>query len=133
VEFYFEDPIYKHTQKWVVECKSQRRAVSHKDINSNNIDTLLKSKNANGDLLVCKYDATAPLKRIFREYNLKNNFKYVIWNGSQLWHKCIKSLSLIEAFFPEYYKVNYLANNAISNYTALIEKFEDKLEKEDVK
>ena len=131
VEFHFEDAIYSHTQTWIVECKSQKRAVSLKDIHSNNIDTLLKTKSANGYLLICKNDATASLKRIFSEYNNKNEFKYIIWNGTQLWHKFIKSLSLLKAFFPEFYRENYLNNNAIENYDEYIKKYENKLNMED--
>jgi hypothetical protein len=130
VEFHFEDAIERHSQKWIVECKSQKRAVSIKNINSNNIDTILQSKGANGYLLVCKNDATSSLKRIFQQYNERNKFKYVIWNGSQLWHKLIRNLSLIEAFFPDYYKEYYIKNKAIDNYAGFVEKFGSKLKEE---
>jgi hypothetical protein len=133
VEFHFEDAIYRHTQKWVVECKSQARAVSLNDINSNNIETLLHSKGANGYLLVCKNDATASLKRIFQEINNNNKHKCIIWNGSQLWHKFINSLSLIQAFFPDFYKENFLKNNAKEYFDEFVKKFETKLNMEDTK
>jgi len=127
VEFHFEDAIYRHSQKWIVECKSQNKAVGPKDINTNNIDAIIRSKGANGYLLVCRNDATASLKRIFQSRNNESQHKYVIWNGNQLWHKFIRSLSLIQAFFPEYYRVNYLNNNAAVNYEELIKRFEKKL------
>lgn len=127
VEFYFEDAINRHSQRWVVECKSQNRAVSLKDINTNNIESILKSKSANGYLLVCKNDATASLKRIFSNCNKNSPNKYIVWNGSQLWHKLIKHLSLIEAFFPSYYRENYLANKAEDKFNTLVKKFEAKL------
>lgn len=130
VEFHFEDAIYRHSHKWVVECKSQKRAVSSKDINMNNIEGILKSKSANGYLLVCKNDATASLKRTFNDCNSKYANKYIIWNGSQLWHKLIKHLSLIEAFFPNYYRENYQTNNAEKKFEKFVKQFEEQLKKE---
>lgn len=130
VEFHFEDAIYRHSQKWIIECKSQKRAVSAKDINTNNIETIMKSKSANGYLLVCKNDATASLKRIFNGCNSNSYNKYIIWNGSQLWHKLIKHLSLIEAFFPNFYRENYQANNAEAKYEELVKQYEEQLNKD---
>jgi hypothetical protein len=122
VEFYFEDPIYKHTQKWVIECKSQKKAVGPDS-----------SKGANGYLLVCKNDATASLKRMFENCSKESNKEFIIWNGSQLWHKFIKSKSLIQAFFPKYYQDSFQNNNAEDTYNELVKKYENKILGEDKK
>lgn len=127
VEFHFEDAISKHTHRWVVECKSQKKAVSPTDINTKSIEAILKSKSANGYLLICRNDATASLKRIFKGCNENGTTKYMVWNGSQLWHKLIKHMSLIEAFFPDYYRDKYLNNNAEDNYEKFVQQFEEKL------
>lgn len=130
VEFHFEDAIHRHSHRWIVECKSQKRAVSLEDLSTNNLETLLKAKSANGYLLVCKNDATAKLKRIFKECNSNGSTKYVIWNGTHFWHELIKHLSLIEAFFPIYYRENYLNNKAEATFEKLVKQFEEKLNKE---
>jgi len=127
VEFVFEDAIGKHSHRWVVECKSQKRAVGPKDINTSIVDTIIKSKRAKGYLLVCKSDATSSLKRIFKDYNSQNEHDYIVWNGSQLWHKFIKSLKLIEAFFPEYFRKNYIQNNAAESFNNYVSKFENEI------
>lgn len=125
VEFIYEDAIHSHSQKWIIECKSQKTAVRLDDLHTNNIDILLRAKGAVGYLLVCKTDATASLKRIFSESNGHN--KYVIWNGTQLWHKLIKSISILQAFFPVYYRKNFIDNQAKDQFASLVEKFEQQI------
>lgn len=127
VEFHFEDVIGRHCHRWVIECKSQKKAVSLEDISTNNLETILKAKSANGYLLICKNDATAKLKRIFADLNSNGTSKYVIWNGGELWHRLIKRLSLLQAFFPDYYRINFLNNNAKIDYDELVKRFEEKL------
>jgi hypothetical protein len=130
VEFYFEDAISEHTQKWVVECKSQKKVVGASDINTNNIELILKAKNASGYLLVCKNDASSTLKRIFKAWNDKNHCKYVVWNGSQLWHKIIERKNILKAFFPEFYRHNFSNTNVETTYDELINEFKEKLKRE---
>jgi hypothetical protein len=103
VDFVFEDIITEHKHRWVVECKCYEKSVGCKDINTNNIDIILNSKDADGYLLVCKKDASSSLKRLFDANNERKKKKYIVWNGDQLWHLCIQFQSLIKAFFPNYY------------------------------
>lgn len=124
VEFHFEDAIQKHSYKWVVECKSSNKAVGSSDINSNNLNTILQSKNANGYLLVCKNDASASVKRIFNSLN-GTNYQYIIWNGSQLWHKLIKSKNLIKAFFPDYYMKYFVEEKVEDTFNELFQKLKN--------
>lgn len=129
VEFHFEDAIKRHSHRWVIECKSQKKAVGNKDINTNNIYGILKSNNAQGYLLVCKTDATSTLKRWFKEMNNNENVDFIIWNGSQLWRKFVKRESLLMAFFPEYYKEKFIDTNDKENFELLYKKFEKKIKK----
>lgn len=122
VEFIFEDIISKHSQRWVVECKCHKTAIGVKDINTNNIRTIIDNKKANGYLLVCKKDASSSLKRMFNENNEKNEKKYYIWNGVQFWHQCIKFQSIIEAFFPDYYNRLFVKDEEA--FSTLTDKFE---------
>jgi hypothetical protein len=131
VEFKFYDGIGKHKKKWIIECKSQTKAVGPDRINRNRIDNAIQAKSACGYLLVCKSDATTSLKRMFDEYSRESEASFVIWNGSQLWHRFIESKSLIQAFFPEYYQANFRNNNAEESYLELINKYEKKLKMED--
>jgi len=129
VEFHFEDPIGRHCHKWVIECKSQANAVSPKDIPSS-IETILRSNKAKGYLLICKYDATASLKRHFKKNkeNSNSEFDYVIWDGTQLWDYFSKHLTFIEQHFPKYYFENYVKNKALENYESFVNDFSQKLE-----
>lgn len=127
VEFIFEDTIFSHSHRWVVECKSQKRAVNLKDINFNSVNAILEANNAQGYLLICKNDATAQLKRNFNSMNSKSHYKYITWNGSHLWRKFCESKSLLEAFFADYYKKYFIDNNAENEYISLINKFNTKL------
>lgn len=133
VEFHFEDAISRHFHRWVIECKSQKKAVSLDDISTNNLESILKAKSANGYLLICKNDATAKLKRIFNNLNSKGENRYIIWSGDELWHRLIKRLSLIQAFFPDYYRTNFLNNNAAIDYDELVKRFEEKLKSNEKK
>lgn len=130
VEFYFEDAICEHTQRWIVECKSQKKAVGSRDINTNNIETILRAKNASGYLLVCKNDATASLKRIFSDLNNRNGCKYMVWNGSQLWHKIMERKNILKAFFPDFYRHNFSNTDIESKYNELINEFNEKFKRE---
>jgi len=128
VEFYFEDAIGRHSHKWIIECKSQKQAVNKNNI-TNNLEMLLNSKAANGYLLICKNDATSSLKRTFQDLNKKGNHKYVIWNGSQLWHKFISRKTFLQAFFWDYYQENFVNNNAENLFNDKIKEFEVELKK----
>lgn len=125
VDFHFEDAIGKHTHRWVVECKSQKRTVGNKDINTNNLYSILDSNKAVGYLLVCKNDASSQLKKLLKE---NDKLKSVIWNGAQFWRKLISSESLIKSFFPEYYQQNFIVNNAKENFESAFEQYEIKIE-----
>lgn len=130
VEFHFEDVIKRHSHRWVIECKSQKRAVSPDDVDIKNICAILKTNKANGYLLVCKTDATAKLKRWFKDMNDDiNEADYIIWNGSQLWRKFSNRESLLKAFFPNYYNEKFIASKDKENYELLVEKFEQKFNK----
>lgn len=130
VEFFFEDAICKHSQKWIVECKSHKKAIGPDLVNTNKIFSTIDAKGASGYLLVCKNDATASLKRKLNECSVESKKKFIIWNGSQLWHKFIKRKSLIQAFFLEYYQEKFQDNNAEKKYNELVKKFENKISEE---
>jgi hypothetical protein len=126
VDFHFEDAIGKHRHRWVVECKSQKKSVGNRDVNTNNLYSILESKQADGYLLVCVSDASSQLKSLL---NANQKLKSVIWNGTQLWRKLIGSESLIKSFFPEYYQANFISNNAKSDFDSAFEAFTKKQEK----
>lgn len=126
VDFHFEDAIGKHTHRWVVECKSQKKAVGSRDINSENLGLILDNKDANGYLLVCVSDASTSLKQLL---NNNKRVKSVVWNGTQLWHKLIGSKKIIQSFFPEYYKTYFEENRAIERFDDAFSKFSKQLEK----
>ena len=125
VDFHFEDAIGKHTHRWVVECKSQKRAVGNKDINTNNLYSIIDINNASGYLLVCKNDASSQLKKLLKE---NNKLQTVVWNGAQLWRKIIGSESILKSFFPKYYRENFIVNNAKENFENAFTQFEKQIE-----
>ena len=127
VDFYFEDAIGRHSHRWIIECKSQKRAVSLKDINGSSLEVILRSNKANGYLLICRNDATAQLKRLFKNNKTNGNYDYIVWNGTQLWHKISKNLKFIETFFPKYYHENYVQNKAKAEFENLVETFSNEL------
>lgn len=129
VEFHFEDAIRRHSHRWVVECKSQKKAVGNSDLNTNGIDAILKSNRADGYLLVCKSDASGSLKRWFKQMNQNEKTDYVIWNGSQLWRKFVQRESLIMAFFPEYYKEKFIDSKDKQNFEFIVKQLEQGIEK----
>ncbi len=124
VDFHFEDAIGKHSHRWVVECKSQKKAVGNRDVNFDNLSLILDNKNANGYLLVCVSDASTSLKTL-----LSNNkrIKTVVWNGTQFWHKLISSKKIIQSFFPEYYQQYFLDNGAIEEFDSVFSKYEKQI------
>lgn len=111
VEFFYEDVIDSHSNRWVVECKCHKKNICERDIDGQNIDMILKQHNAIGYLLVCKQDASSSLKRRFSDLNKTGTNRYVVWNGHQFWHKCIEFESFIQAFFPDYYRL-YIARDS---------------------
>ncbi|MEZ4854694.1 restriction endonuclease [Flavobacterium sp.] len=125
VDFHFEDTIGKHTHRWVVECKSQKRAVGTRDINSANLNLILNSKDADGYLLVCVSDASSSLKQLL---NGNKKVKSVVWNGAQLWHKFTVSESLLKSFFPKYYHEYFIQNKAKENFENAFTQFEKQIE-----
>lgn len=130
VEFHFEDVIKKHTHRWVIECKSQKQAVSPNDVDTKNIGIVLKTNKANGYLLVCKTDATAKLKRWFKNMNdNEDEADYIIWNGSQLWRKFSNRESLLKAFFPSYYQEKFIETKDKENFEFLYQKYAKKIKK----
>lgn len=122
VEFFFEDVIDSHSVRWVVECKCHTKNIGERDIDGQNIELILKQHNATGYLLVCKKDASTSLKRRFDSLNEKGTNRYVIWNGHQLWHKCIEFESFIKAFFPLYYNM-YIVKDE-KEFLSLADKYE---------
>lgn len=127
VDFHFEDAIKKHSHRWVIECKSQKRTVNPEDINSNSLDLVLKSNKANGYLLVCKSDATAKLKRLLRSLKEDKNYDYEIWNGEQLWMKFSQRKSILQAFFPEFYKEKFVDSSDEKNYEEFYKIYQKKI------
>lgn len=125
VDFHFEDAIGKHTHRWVVECKSQKKAVGNRDINSENLGLIIDNKNANGYLLVCVSDASTSLKQLL---NNNKKVKSVVWNGSQLWHKLVGSKKILQSFFPEYYYEYFVKNGAIEKFENAFNNFEKQIE-----
>lgn len=123
VDFHFEDAIGKHTHRWVVECKSQKRAVGNRDINSSNLGLIIENKKANGYLLVCVSDASTSLKELLNN----NKTKSIVWNGSQLWHKLIDSKKIIESFFPDYYYEYFVKNKALEKFDSEFNKYEKQM------
>lgn len=125
VDFHFEDAIGKHRHRWVVECKSQKKAVGNKDINTNNLIAILRNKDADGYLLVCVNDASSQLKSLL---NGISELKSVVWNGTQLWRKLVASESLIKSFFPDHYQANFIDNNAKNAFDKAFETYSKKQE-----
>lgn len=126
VDFHFEDAIGKHTHRWVIECKSQKRAVGNSHINTNNLGAIIKRKKANGFLLVCINDATSSLKELIN--GLKDDYRIEVWNGVQLWHKFIASESFLKSFFPKYYQEYFIQNKAKENFENAFTQFEKQIE-----
>ncbi len=122
VEFFYEDVIDNHSNRWVVECKCHNENIKERDIDGHNIDMILKQHNANGYLLVCKKDASSSLKRRFNSLNKNGSNRYVIWNGHQFWHKCIEFESFIKAFFPQFYN-KYIVKDE-KEFSSLANKYE---------
>ena len=116
VEFYFEDAISRHTKKWVVECKSQSRVVGNRDINLDNLQTILRTNKADGYLLVCKTDASTSLKRAFKSLNDLGNETFEVWNGTHLWSQYSKREGFLQAFFPDYYRETFIESGAKKNF-----------------
>jgi hypothetical protein len=126
VDFHFEDAIGKHTQRWVVECKSKKRNVGNSDLNLNNLSAIIKSKKANGYLLVCISDATTSLQELMNCF--KEEFKIEIWNGTQLWRKLVGIESIIKSYFPDYYNEKFIINNAKKDFENAFNNFEKQIE-----
>ena len=124
VDFHFKDAIGKHNHRWVVECKSQNRSVGNRDININNLYGILKSKKANGYLLVCKSNASSQLKRLLEE---NEEIHSVIWSGTELWQKFTDAKKIIESFFPDYYYKYFIENKSIEKFDTAFEKFENQI------
>lgn len=124
VDFHFEDAIGKHSHRWVVECKSQKKAVGIRDINTNNLYGIIESKKANGYLLVCINDASSGLKKFLKD---NSNIKTVVWNGTHLWRKIIGSESILKAYFKDYYLENFINNNAKTEFNTVFEQFEKQI------
>lgn len=123
VEFFYEDAISKHSQKWVVESKFKKASVGLSDIKTNNLETILNANDAVGYLLICKNDATASLKRIFNNLNRNQKHKYIIWNGLHFWLNIIKSESLLKALFPDHFKEYYMPKK--KNFEKIMSKLSD--------
>lgn len=129
VDFWFEDAIDRYRKRWLIECKSQTKAIGSRDINIDNVETLLKINDADGYLLVCKSDATSSVKRIFKNLNGKSDSKFNIWNGSQLWHKLSARENFIKAFFPKFYRERFIDSGDKENFNDIYEQLEQKLKK----
>ncbi len=127
VEFYFEDAIGQHTKRWVVECKSQKRSVGNKDINIDNLQTILRINKADGYLLVCKTDASTSLKRILRELNKDNLGTFEVWNGTHLWSQYSKREGFLKAFFPDYYKEKFIDSGIKDGFEEAYKKLKKEL------
>lgn len=130
VEFFYEDVIGSHSNKWVVECKCHSNNIGERDIDGKNIDLILKQHNAIGYLLVCKQDASSSLKRRFSGLNKNGTNRYVVWNGHQFWHKCIEFKSLLKAFFPSYYNKYFIQNNDEQRFNQITSEFEERRKKQ---
>lgn len=124
IDFFFEDPIEEHKTRWIVECKSQTKAVGGRDINIDNVQTLLDANDANGYLLVCKSDATSSVKQRFRALNSKGNKSFRVWNGTQLWYEISQREPILEAFFPSYYKALFIDKENKKAFNLAYEKLE---------
>lgn len=122
VEFFFEDAIYSHSNRWIVECKCHKKNIGERDIDGKNIEMILKQYNATGYLLVCKQDATSSLKRRFNSLNKNGINRYVIWNGHQFWHKCIEFESILKAYFAEYYNEYFIKSNDEKQFSEIASK-----------
>lgn len=129
VEFHYSDVITKHSYRWIIECKcwDKKRSLSLTDIDTNNILTLLKTKKANGYLLVCKGTVTNNLKQRFRELsNDDEKVKFEIWEGARFWQGVSERENLLKAFFPDYYHKKYIENNAKEQFDKFFKQYEEK-------
>jgi hypothetical protein len=129
VEFHYSDVITKHSYRWIIECKcwDKKRRLSLNDIDTNNVLSLLKSKKAQGYLLVCKGNATNNLKQRFRELTERDEkMKFEIWEGTRFWQEVSQRENLLKAFFSSYYQDNFINNNAKEEFDSFVKKFEEK-------
>lgn len=127
VEFHFEDAIGMHTRRWVIECKSQTRSVGNRDINLDNIHTILKNNSADGYLLVCKTDASTSLKRTLKTLNSKGKKTYEVWNGTHLWNQFSQRTGFLKAFFPEYHKKWFVETGDKQNFEMVYNKLKKEM------
>jgi len=133
VTFYYLDPIHKHKQRWLIECKcwNENRSLGIRDLDTNNIVSLLKAKEADGYLLVCKGNVTNNLKERFRELSSANgaNAVFEVWEGMMFWHKIIEREILLKGFFFDWYNEKYIQSKLKEEYAAKVAEFQEQLNK----
>ena len=104
----FDDTIFQHQFKWVVQCKCYDGTVAPKDINDINIPTLVHSHQAQGYLLVCKNGVTSGITKLFKALNekCKMKYQYTIWTGEDFLFR-IQSLNKSDAYLKRYFSDYY--------------------------
>jgi len=105
VTFTVHDSVIPFCRKWVIQCKFHDTDISKGDLSDINIPSLLHEYGANGYLLVCKHQVTAPVSRMFEELN-KNcwaNRSYQFWKGDDLLKRVGVKDDLLRLYFPGFY------------------------------
>ena len=112
VKFHFADSIMRSRRCYIIECKCHNRTIGVNNINIGRIGGLISQYNADGYLLICKLDASAPLKRQFVQISENEKYDLKIWTGTQLWRLFVKNKVLLESFFPDYYREYFEQNHS---------------------
>lgn len=105
VTFEMTDSIRTFKRKWVVQCKFYDAVVSKSKLDKINIPTLIHEHNADGYLLICKGEVSAPVSLMFetlsRDCGL--GYSYIIWTGEQLKSMIQVKPLLVKQFFPKHH------------------------------
>lgn len=93
-------------RKWVIQCKFYSKTLSKSDIADINIPTLIHEYGAIGYLLICRRDVSSKVSETFENLRsrCKLGYNYEIWTGSELKRRILIHPSLMQLYFPNYWK-----------------------------
>lgn len=93
-------------RKWVVQCKFNSKSLSKSDLSDVNIPTLIHEYGAAGYLLVCRRNVTSKVSEMFENLrsNCKLGYNYEIWTGDELKRRILIHPTLVQMYFPKYWK-----------------------------
>lgn len=106
VTFRVSDSIDIFERKWVIQCKFYTNSLSKRDLATVNIPSLIHEYKADGYLLVCKNGVTSNVSNMFENFrrNCRFSYTYEIWTGVDFLRRIRSNNTLLEEFFPVYYK-----------------------------